>query len=70
MRCPMCNSELVLSGHAMWEQVNSIDANASLNRSYQCMNPDCDAFKNDIIWTYNGEGFIMHRLEAHEEALT
>jgi hypothetical protein len=41
---------------------------SSVQDSYQCINPECASFRGDFAWTFNGETFIMHRLEAHQKA--
>lgn len=67
MRCPICNSRLVMTGLAVWVTSGNPEVAPSLRHTYNCTNPSCESSQNDITWTYNGDVFIMHHVEAHQE---
>jgi hypothetical protein len=52
--------------------IESLDTSAgtvsSVQEAYQCRNAECEAFTEAYVWTFNGESFILHRMERPLEA--
>ena len=59
--CPICRFPLFVNGQArletLVEHVCGPDQEVALKDKYQCSNESCEAFKDSLVWTENGEYF-------------
>lgn len=59
MLCPICKSPLYVSGQARLETLSEHIGNGEvyLKDKYQCSNESCEAYKDTLVWSENGEYF-------------
>lgn len=58
--CPICTFPLFINGQAKLETLSEHICNLDdvcLKDKYQCSNEACEAFKDELVWTENGEYF-------------
>jgi hypothetical protein len=65
MKCPICRTELVITGQAYLETLleHVFGQSASLKSKYQCPETSCVAFKDELVWNEDGE-YYGGRLES------
>jgi len=59
MKCPICKTELVVTGQerleTLMEHVQDPNGEVCLKNKYQCPNKQCEANKDDLVWNEYGE---------------
>lgn len=62
MMCPICKTELVITGQARLETLDehvSCCEEITFKSVYQCPNQSCEACKNELIWNSWGEFYTF-----------